>query len=742
MKRFLNPYNFISFPSKKAGAYKSDETIQRHTGVIRYTVKTVTPLFIPNSSADEVFSQSKEVVNVDNEESKKHHSYDFFSYTELDNYTDEKGNPKAPVPVIPGSEMRGVIRSIYETLTDSCMGVLNSEVFPVKRSADIFKPALIKKDYNKKDYIVYRLIEAKSFRIGDKAREGELPPGFEDKSNGTQIYYKKPKNRWLIENEEFRYTKQDDYQYEGYLIKWGMGIQKKERIEEEGKNKQEKSRYHLFSPQRKYGQELHVDGIHLSKDILEMKLQDVIDSYKNQPSVDDINIKAYDEYENDLKSFLKSSNGTSYFPVYYSILKEGKFFLAPAVFSKEISTNCIGKLAGEFAPCDGVNACPACELFGRVSENNDNSKGSKIRFSDLNVTDKKDNNEEYYYNLLTLPALSSPKVSNTEFYLKKPDKATFWTYDYYVADGKVDITPGQLRGRKYYWHHPYGNILREIPNDIKPSNMNKTVRPLREKVTFSGEIYYENITEKQLKQLVWICNGGKKTGSDENSVRLGYKLGAAKPFGFGSIECRVTSVEERSINIQAGKLVYKNSGDLKEQYECSYENAGFSVHCKEQFYRIANLDALKEAAKNYDIKISYPRTSGQMADTVLDEGFRWFVENHKTVSGEGMPSKREHMWLCRKLPTLDEKDVSLPYESIPYTIPEVGIVQGVSDDGKLLLVQTEHSSRKIKIHFSNLYKGKEKERMPTEYPPGTRLIISYNGKDNIGYNRYSVERCK
>ena len=61
-----------------------------------------------------------------------------------------------------------------------------------------------------------------------------------------------------------------------------------------------------------------------------------------------------------------------------------------------------------------MNACPACELFGRVSENNDNSKGSKIRFSDLNVTDKKDNNEEYYYNLLTLPALSSPKVSNTE----------------------------------------------------------------------------------------------------------------------------------------------------------------------------------------------------------------------------------------------------------------------------------------------------------------------------------------
>lgn len=728
MKRFLNPYNFISFPSKKASAYKSDRTIQCHTGVIHYTVETVTPLFIPNSSADEVFSQSKEVVNVDNEESKKHHSYDFFSYTELANYTDEKGNPKAPVPVIPGSEMRGVIRSIYETLTDSCMGVLNSEVFPVKRSADIFKPALIKKVKNG-----YRLIKAKSYRIGDKAREGELPPGFEDKSNGTHVYFEYPgiggrgNRRFDKCIANFGYD-EDSYEDDGYLMKWGMGGGK--------------SRYHIFSPKKDNGKEIYVSNVALSREVLETKLYGVIDSYKNQPSVDDINIKAYEEYENDLKKFLQGLFGkkeASYFPVCYSRLGNGMFYLSPSIFSKEISNNSIKDLAGDFAPCDGVVECPACELFGRVSENNDNSKGSKIRFSDLNVTDKKDNNEEYYYNLLTLPALSSPKVSNTEFYLKKPDKATFWTYDYYVADGKVNITPGQLRGRKYYWHHPDKDILKKIPNDIEPSNMNKTVRPLREKVTFSGEIYYENITEKQLKQLVWICNGGKKTGSDENSVRLGYKLGAAKPFGFGSIECRVTSVEERSINIQAGKLVYKNSGDLKEQYESSYENAGFSVHCKEQFYKIANLDALKEAAKNNDIKISYPRTSRQMADTVLDEGFRWFVENHKTVSGEGMPSKRKHMWLCRNLPSLDEKDVSLPYESIPYTIPEVGIVQGVSDDGKLLIVQTENSGRKIKIHFSHLYKGKEKERMPTEYPPGTRLKISYNGKDNRGY---SVERCK
>lgn len=39
--------------------------------------------------------------------------------------------------------MRGVVRNVYETLTDSCMGVLNSEEYPVKRAPVRFKPALL-----------------------------------------------------------------------------------------------------------------------------------------------------------------------------------------------------------------------------------------------------------------------------------------------------------------------------------------------------------------------------------------------------------------------------------------------------------------------------------------------------------------------------------------------------------------------------------------------------------------------
>ena len=52
VEKFINPYNFISFPKRKAAAYTDED---KHTGVIEYTITTKTPLFIPNSSSETAF---------------------------------------------------------------------------------------------------------------------------------------------------------------------------------------------------------------------------------------------------------------------------------------------------------------------------------------------------------------------------------------------------------------------------------------------------------------------------------------------------------------------------------------------------------------------------------------------------------------------------------------------------------------------------------------------------------------
>ena len=620
MKGFVNPYNFIGFPENKARAYTDED---RHTGVIEYKITTKTPLFIPNSSSDKAFKESDYV--------PEHKSYDFFSYTELDGNQRYEG--EYYVPVIPGSEMRGVVRSVYETLTDSCLGLLNEETYPVKRSAEAFKPALLYRDPSGK--IV--LYEAKSYRIGSPKQPQNnrrpAPDGFEDMRNGMPVCFAeplkddkgqpKPISTYVIKDT----VAQDSRENTGYLLKWGMGVKK--------------SRYHVFVA----GKSL---GIQLTRENVERQLMDLIASYLDQPAVLRENQLAYEEYEKDLINFLRGK-GTDYFPVNYSklTLNSRTLYLSPAVFTKEVSAQSIGSLAKEFAPCK-ENYCPACDLFGYVGKNNESSKGSSIRFTDLYVDKgKEDKSPEDYYacDKLTIQTLGEPKLGNVDFYLKKPQGANYWTYDYYIkGNGKINIQEGMLRGRKYYWHHRNP----KVPAGVEATKLNKTIRPLKSNVTFIGKLYFEGISKKQLVQLIWILNSGTE--------KLGLKLGGAKPLGFGSIACEVTGVKERIIAIEDGKVVYR----IEETSfgHSSYEDAGFSKTVKDEFYKIAGLETVPK-----DVEITYPKEVAQK-NKPLTEGYKWFVNNHTTTTGK-MARSRSDVVIREVLPSIQDEDFSLPYNRKP-----------------------------------------------------------------------------
>lgn len=622
MKGFVNPYNFIGFPENKARAYTDED---RHTGVIEYKITTKTPLFIPNSSSDKAFKESDHV--------PEHKSYDFFSYTELDGNQRYEG--EYHVPVIPGSEMRGVVRNVYETLTDSCLGLLNEETYPVKRSAEAFKPALLYRDSQNDKIILY---EARSYRIGSpkppQNNRRPAPDGFGDMRNGTPICFTEPLKKdekdqpKPISNYDIKDTNdQDSKKKVGYLLKWGMGVKK--------------SRYHVFVA----GKSL---GIHLTRENVERQLRDLIASYLAQPAVFKENQLAYEEYEKDLINFLYGE-GTDYFPVNYSklTLNSRTLYLSPAVFTKEVSAHSIGSLAKEFAPCK-ENYCPACDLFGYVGKNNESSKGSSIRFTDLYVDKgKEDKSPEDYYacDKLTIQTLGEPKLGNVDFYLKKPNGANYWTYDYYIkGNGKIYIQEGNLRGRKYYWHHRN----QKVPAGTEATKLNKTIRPLKSNVTFVGKLYFDGISKKQLDQLIWILNSGTE--------KLGLKLGGAKPLGFGSIACEVTGVKERIIAIEDGKVVYR----IEETSfgHSSYEDAGFSKTVKDEFYKIAGLETVPK-----DVEITYPKEVAQK-NKPLTEGYKWFVNNHTTTTGK-MARSRADVVIREVLPSILEEDFSLPYNCKP-----------------------------------------------------------------------------
>ena len=145
--------------------------------------------------------------------------------------------------------------------------------------------------------------------------------------------------------------------------------------------------------------------------------------------------------------------------------------------------------------------------------------------------------------------------------------------------------------------------------------------------------------------LIYLINAGD---ADELSKKKhGYKLGAAKPLGFGSIVCHVDRVK---------LLSYQRKECTVERQETEYvpqiKSGLLNQKTVQDFEKMTNLaPAFKEGS------ICYPRTSDDGEQDLRnmesekengDEGFAWFVSNHggynrKKQLKQDMASSRTNM---------------------------------------------------------------------------------------------------
>ena len=551
MTEFLNPYSFIPLPEEKS-LYEKEDAI--YTGVIHYTITTKTPTFIPNTSSEQAFEKTdlfyKKMCKERNRqyaESHKHNSYDFFSYTNLDK--GKRYDEECHEPVIPGSELRGVIRSVYETLTDSCMSSLNGDTILSIRISEPFRPALIKKT-------------------------GE--------------------------------------------------------------------RYELFEAKRKV--------CDVTKEDLQ-GLERVIKSYQG----------SYEAYSRALTKFVKGS-GKEYFPVYYSVVKDSFddatsiLYLSPASTRKEVYKHTIADIAGDFKPCTGDVKCPACALFGRVDRKEPIT--SRIRFSDAKIpTDKKKKDKRAYYcnngEPVTLEVLGSPKPGNTEFYLQKPENASFWTYDYYVDNNKkihIQDYQAKLRGRKFYWHWNWNKNFK-IPQ-VYCSNQNKTVRVLNSEITFEADLFFDKISKRELKRLLWLLNS-----ANASEKPLAYKIGSGKPLGLGSIECKVINYHIRTIKYDPMTCVLKYEEKEEKPVTLPYEDKGIGFSLDEN---VKNSFFAAFSKNTSEDTIAYPFLENQTPHP-LSNGFKWYMKNRNTSD----VAPRTDYRIYKSLPLATDNKRTLPCDPIP-----------------------------------------------------------------------------
>lgn len=679
---FVNPYNVIPLGQKSPAAEK--ESARKYTGVIEYSLRTVTPLFIPNTSNENAFDMKKMC--------KDHKSYDFFSYKDLSDLegTIEK---ELPCPVIPGSEMRGMLRNNYEILTNSCMSAVDDEVRLSKRTQEKYLSGLLERCQKADGSVKYRLIRVKDDCLlrtkGKNNLQDDLYSWKPEKDRaGIEIRGKKEWGRQcyiqdeLAEGERvtfiFRERKKKvtrngkereemagkplalqvkpyqeaDLQSEravGYIIKGEAGPTMKDR--KTGlPGKQNKHCAHVFrEPVDIEGQVIAVQGEQeFDEAYLESILDAVLDIYdKNAEGV-------YKEYRRQYTEF-KTGNGNRFFPVYYSLLSYGKdrryvdsLMLSPACITREIYTRMLSDMVGDKKTCEKSGGlCPACALFGTFRENKEERNvASRIRVTDMECLEK-DPEKCFERKPVTLQPLSQPKF-NPEFYMKKPaEDAVFWTYEYYVdSKGIVHKNTAGINGRKFYWHHADFDMKKCT---AKPDKMNKTIRPLNQNICFKGKIYFQDLSEKELNTLCYLINAGDDAGLRQK--KHGYKLGAAKPLGFGSVAMHVDQVLLRKMEKTADAQII-----LKEvPYEPEKNNTLIDPEVASNFEKMTDFYVLR--GENVD----YPRRRPG------DDIFGWFAGNHRgylydrrerTNKPTGMPQSRTTMLFDQYLKPMEPKTVS------------------------------------------------------------------------------------
>ncbi|MCM1361308.1 MAG: TIGR03986 family CRISPR-associated RAMP protein [Clostridiales bacterium] len=618
---FLNAYNFVPLLGKEC----LRESLEKGslTGKISCVIIPKTDFFIPNTS-NETCTYSGVCGKTVRE---------FFSYTQLPEKHEMNGDNAPQHPVIPGSELRGMIRSMYEAMTDSCLYALDLPDLLSSRSNDAKLPGLL--HYCEDG--TWELIKAEKNWLDDRKefskekteRIGEFDADENGRRylniNGEKYYgnslffintreeeiksFDKQKNQMV--HRGWRYVVDritvdessdlDDYPYEGYLF-----------IGEEFGDK--KHYYYIFS---------------ISDNIVEVKQNVITNAIKNYNE----NIRIYQKNGTAMHKDCEipvNPKKDSYFCVWYEKIGN-KLYFSPSCLGRDVYYSKLENYIKGYKPCDSEMLCDACRLFGTVTENM--SIGTRIRFSDAQFTG---NSKPQYASITTLKELASPRSTCMEMYTKvkeNADGSPCWSYDYYKNSKgeKCQITSKELElnGRKFYYHHPackseayyqYSYIsprCRDVNESIqKNSERLITVRPMKgiPENEFIFDVYFEKITEAELQKLLLVLS---LCGNDNDNC---YKLGMGKPIGLGSVKIKVENVMLRTIE----DYIYKFDKTLAYEkfYQGIVEDTSL-ISFNDALKKITSFNLAQELTQKGLINdgVHYPTAyDGQ-------EGFKWFVNN-------------------------------------------------------------------------------------------------------------------
>ncbi len=477
-KSFINPYNFVRpVPEVQKGEISEKE--EKVTGKLHCKLYVKTPLAILDTDEESIYRDDK-----------GHQHYKFIR-TSID------GND---VLSIPGSSIRGCVRSMYETLTNSCFSTLPEDAFLSNRVAtdDVYGPAILIKENDG-----WTLYDAERLSV--------------DTNGGTfRIIYEGGKRKLTFDNRTFSFGDRVNVEKSNNKVNSlsvaGAGNDYVLYIGEPFG-----SRKHNESVFQK-GAAISVDSKVLNKAINGLEFS--IEMYGKKT----IN-KQYDpenrKHTGYASYFDAKKNGV--IPVWCKKTYESDnqtvkdISLSMAAIGRKVYKNTVNDLIGlGLVACQAgkknreASLCSACQLFGTVKGS---GYGSHVRFTDAKLIDKTGEAPV----TVTLKELGTPRTGFLPFYALNG-------IDY-------DSNGANINGRKFYWHNPGAAEDPAIYTTEEKTERNSTVEILK-KGTFEFDVYFDEISMDQLETLKWTLS----LGENSKESRYCYKMGHGKPIGLGSVK--------------------------------------------------------------------------------------------------------------------------------------------------------------------------------------------------------------
>jgi CRISPR-associated protein (TIGR03986 family) len=641
MARFLNPYNFVR-PLAKTQQIKqledkfknapesltADEAKQlllwrcpppphdRFTGLsgkITCKMTAVTPVFVSDSEGVR-------------EDANGHRTFRFFQVDGQD--------------IIPASSVRGAIRSVFESVTNSSWAVFNDQTMSYREAAshaNKLLPAIVLYNPENDKWGVELLHGHGVYKFAKIPLNLLEESGFNHGQIATATL--KSTNTGFVVSKLSQDEPSSNKEVMGVICATGRNIEKKrsdrlffdtgEDIDRFILNDEIIDRYNnLIRLTREY----HTDTI---KDV-----------QSGRTSTKDAALSRYHyaDKKDEIKEFIHKNNPliekeNYMFPVYVRLDDAGKRvrYLAPVSIPRVLETRSFYQIMREsgydyLLPATNYHELSSADrVFGWVSQDaNEDDFGDRVAYKGrirLSHAQPKAGNVERLADM-RLTILSAPKPTTTRFYVKPsrdlnrgvnaPKQTNTRWQNFTDEQLRYSKPENMLRGRKIYRHHKQFN--RNEASSSAQSNQNRTIVGTHAEGTeYTFKIHFENLQSVELGALLWTLQ--------LNDGWQGYhRIGYGKPLGFGSTTIELEKTEFHNSQRYIGStdpVTVDTNACIQE-----FKDAMLALYGK-PFEQLENVQDLKALLSEPPLEvIHYPRTAPNK-DNAGDKNYEWFVNNKR-----------------------------------------------------------------------------------------------------------------